>query len=59
MSENGEIYNAGNNFTLPPAVTALANSTSALLKDALCFYIIAVFHRFCLDCGKRTPWLHA
>ena len=29
MSENGEIYTAGNNFTLPPAVTALTNSTSA------------------------------
>jgi len=29
MSENGEIYTAGKNFTLPPAVTALTNSTSA------------------------------
>ena len=28
MSENGEIYTAGKNFTLPPAVTALTNSTS-------------------------------
>ena len=30
MSENGEIYNAGKNFTLPLAVTALTNSISAL-----------------------------
>ena len=29
MSVNGEIYTAGKNFTLPPAVTALTNSTSA------------------------------
>ena len=29
MSENGNIYTAGKNFTLPPAVTALTNSTSA------------------------------
>ena len=28
MSENGEVYTAGKNFTLPPALTALTNSTS-------------------------------
>ena len=28
MSENGEIYTTGKNFTLPPAVTAWTNSTS-------------------------------
>ena len=28
MSENREIYSAGKNFTLPPAVTALTNITS-------------------------------
>ena len=28
MSDNGEIYTADKNFTLPPAVTALTNSTS-------------------------------
>ena len=27
MSENGKIYTAGKSFTLPPAVTALTNST--------------------------------
>ena len=27
-SENGKIYTAGKVFTLPPAVTALTNSTS-------------------------------
>ena len=35
MSENGDIYTAGKNFTLPPAVTALTNSTSALLHIKL------------------------
>ena len=29
MSENGEIYTAGKNFTLPLAVTALTNFNSA------------------------------
>ena len=28
MSENGEIYTAGQNFTLPPALTGWTNSTS-------------------------------
>ena len=28
MSENGEIYTAGKNFTLPPAQTAWTNLTS-------------------------------
>ena len=28
MSENGEIYTADKNFTLPPALTAWTNSTS-------------------------------
>ena len=32
MSENGEIYTAGKNFTLPPALTALTNSNSACFK---------------------------
>ena len=28
MTDNGEIYTAGKNFTLPPALTAVTNSTS-------------------------------
>ena len=28
MSENGEIYTAGKNFTLPPALTGWTNSIS-------------------------------
>ena len=35
MSENGEIYNAGKNFSLPPAVTALKNLTSAIMLMGL------------------------
>ena len=32
MSENIEIYTAGKNFTLPPAVTAVTNLTSVYIK---------------------------
>ena len=32
MSENREIYTAGKNFTLPPAVTAWTNSTSGRIQ---------------------------
>ena len=32
MSENGEIYSAGKNFTLPPALTAWTNSTSVIMS---------------------------
>ena len=35
MSENGEIYTAGKNFTLPLALTAWTNSTSALKASVL------------------------
>ena len=31
VSENGDIYTAGKNITLPPAVTAWTNSTSAVM----------------------------
>ena len=30
MNENEEIYTAGKNFTLPPALTAWTNSTSGI-----------------------------
>ena len=33
MSENGEIYSAGKNFTLPPALTAWTNSTFAPFRS--------------------------
>ena len=36
MSENGEIYTADKNFTLPPAVTAVTNSTFALIIEITC-----------------------
>ena len=42
MSENGEIYTAGKNFTLPPALTAWTNSTSAWTA----FAILAMFILF-------------
>jgi len=35
LSENGEIYTAGKNFTLPPALTAWTNSTSGCAVE--CF----------------------
>ena len=45
MSENGEIYIAGKNFTLPPAVTAWTNSTSEpdwLILEAITSYYLAL-----------------
>ena len=38
MSENGEIYTAGKNFTLPPAVTAWTNSTLDSIFDSILLY---------------------
>ena len=35
MSENGEIYTTGKNFTLPPALTAWTNSTSVIINMVL------------------------
>ena len=35
MSENGEIYTADKNFTLPPAVPALTNSTSGTRSNVI------------------------
>ena len=35
MSENGEIYTAGKNFTLQPALTAWPNSTSVQVVNYL------------------------
>ena len=35
MSENGEIYTAGKNFTLLPALTAWTNSTSGFIYTIL------------------------
>ena len=41
MSESGEIYTAGKNFTLLPAVTAWTNSTSVL---SCLFVLLRNFH---------------
>ena len=43
MSENGKIYTAGKNFTLPPALTALTNSTS----DVKIHYISLAWRNIC------------
>ena len=37
MSENGDIYTAGKNFTLVPAVTAVTDLTSAIASRPLSF----------------------
>ena len=44
MSENGEIYTAGKNFTLPPALTGWTNSTSGWAEggNACSFFWITV-----------------
>ena len=38
MSENGEIYTAGKNFTLPPALMAWTNSTSDAMFTTFPFF---------------------
>ena len=40
MSENGDIYTPSKNFTLPPAVTAVTNLTSAYNIFCTCFGFI-------------------
>ena len=54
MSENGEIYTAGKNFTLPPALTALTNSTSD--KGSRKFIdkqILVIVPKLVRDCVSR------
>ena len=38
MSENGEIYTAGKNFTLPPALTGWTNSTSVQINLKILYH---------------------
>ena len=40
MSENGEIYTAGKNFTLPPALTALKIPPLRQMSIILCFHLV-------------------
>ena len=61
MSENGEIYTASKNFTLPPAVTAWTNCTSGscyddgmrvvtfLLRDMPVFIYITLRQFYCWE----------
>ena len=51
MSENGEIYTAGKNFTLPLTLTAWTNSTSAWILK-LVFCINVMIKRPCLKFPK-------
>ena len=43
MSENGEIYTASKNFTLPPALTALTNFNSVMVVILVSPRFIIVF----------------
>ena len=58
VSENGEIYTAGKNFTLPPAVTAWTNSTSAHKFLRKLFSNIAKgnlpFSKYELNCARTV-----
>ena len=49
MSENGEIYTACKNFTLPPALTAWTNSTSDKRTQ---MRVHEIGHNICV--GART-----
>ena len=58
MSENGEIYTASKNFTLPPALTALTNFNSVLWKLTVycCLHIFSVVtlaFDHCLEKNKK------
>ena len=55
MSENGEIYTAGKKFTLPPALTALTNSTSAWRTCRACLKYLYVVLEMVVD-AKRLPF---
>ena len=50
MSENGEIYTSGKNFTLLPALTGWANSTSEeeedIYMDIYCDQVLQKNHHF-------------
>ena len=63
MSENGEIYTAVNNFTLPPAVAALTNSTSVVVITVLeVFPITHLLHpvqRFAARPKKQYSHYHS
>ena len=54
MSENGEIYTAGKNFTLPPALTAWTNSTSD--KDLDNLLIIFIIINNAANIGLFSHW---
>ena len=47
MNVNGDIYTASKNFTLPPAVTAVTNLTSAALY---------LYFKFCKFVHIRKIW---
>ena len=49
MSENGVIYTAGKNFTLPPAVTAVTNLTSAITEAHLTLTLLEVSEQYCFS----------
>ena len=55
MSENGEIYTAGKNFTLPLALTALTNSTSDE-KNLKELFTIRIFPWRPLWIPASWPW---
>ena len=50
MSENGEIYSAGKNFTLPPALTAWTNSTSDCVVHYFVFTIFTCISSVSISC---------
>ena len=53
MSENEEIYTAGKNFTLPPAVTALTKFTSDYL------YCMVLYGHMKRTMQKTDPTNHS
>ena len=58
MSENGEIYTAGKNFTRPPALTAWTNSTSADTPLSIKLMIVNVKPNLSGGRQKSNPYFY-
>ena len=63
MSETGEIYTAGKNFTLPPALTGWTNSNSAIIQQMMficrwAFILIGAILRLRGIAKLPTRYLH-
>ena len=59
MSENGENYTAGKNFTLPPALTAWTISTSEMQVNKNQIWRFGFHFKTIFELAKRQSTAHA